>query len=194
MHWKPEHLSYGICIPPLTKNIYELTHEETETYFSWYMNILPQRIAYLSEICAAELKCDRSELDLSAESLRILWRWFLKAAKTETAPTSSDPRHRKQLTLQTEYILRDVGMYLGETFRTNHSSLRWGYYEEPRSDVFVNRPVIIGFEDRRYTPPFKAVFEPIHMARVQAVRIIDHRGREDDLFELYRKWEQFCVD
>ena len=194
MIWNPERLTYDICIPPLTKNFCELTHEETKAYFSWYMTAIPQRIDYLSTTCAGQLKCDRSELDLSPKSLQILWRWFMQVAKTEAAPQDAGSRPGKQLTLQTEYILRDIGMYLGETFVANHKSLHWGYYEAPKSDVFVNRPVIIGFEDRSYTPPFKAAFEPIHMARVQALRSIQKPMEENDLIGLYQKWEQYCID
>ena len=185
---------YDICIPPLTKNIYELTHAEAEAYFSWYLTVLPQRIDYLSKTCAGQLKCNRSELDLSQESLKILWRWFLRVIKTEEAPQDADPRPRKQLTLQTEYILRDLGMYLGETFVTNHKSLHWGYYEDPKGDVFVNRPVIMGFEDRKYTPPFKAAFEPIHMTRIQALKTVQKPMDENALFRLYQHWEQYCID
>ena len=194
MRWNPEHLTYNICIPPITRNFCEMTHDETEAYFSWFMGVIPQRIAYLSETCAAQLKCDRSELDMSPTSLCVLWRWFLQVMEVEEAPNSTSSRPQKQLTLQTEYILRDMGMYLGETFVLNHKSLHWGYYETPRSDFFVNRPVITGFEDRRYTPPFKAVFEPINMVRVQALKSMSKPSNENDLIELFVNWEKYCVD
>ena len=197
MHWKPECLSYDICIPPLKKNICEVSHEETEAYYLWFMSVIPERIAYLSKTCATQLKCDPSKMDLSPDSLQILWRWFLQVAKTEVVPINPNKynyRVEKQLTLQTEYILRDIGMYLGETFIVNHKSLYWGYYETPLSDAFVNRPVILGFEDHNYSPPFKAIFEPINMVRVQALRAMEKPAEDNRLIELYRKWEGYCVD
>ena len=193
MHWKPERLTYNICIPPLQgKNICDCSHEEAEAYFAWYMEVIPKRLSYLSETCSAQMHCDRSALDLSPESLRLLWRWFLLVAKTETISPTADSRPRKQLTLQTEYILRDIGMYLGEVFCLNHESLFWSFYEEPKSDFFVNQAVIMGFEDRSFTPPIKMVFEPIHMAGVQAVKVLHAQRNENDLLYLYRHWEKYC--
>ena len=195
MHWNPEQLTYQICIPPLhAKNICDFSHEEAEAYFLWYMEAVPQRVAYLSETCAAQLRCDRSALDLSPESLRLLWRWFLLAAKTEPAPQAAVSRTKKQLTLQTEYILRDIGMYLGEVFCARHKSLFWGHFETPKHDFFVNQAVIMGFEDRSYVPPFKMVFEPIHMAGVQAAKILHGQMKEEDLLQLYRHWEKYCIE
>ena len=54
-------------------------------------------------------------------------KWFRRWAKTEPAIHDKEDRNSKfpadiwnnkrQLTLETEYIIRDIGMYLGETFR-----------------------------------------------------------------------------
>ena len=197
-HWKHEEFSYDICIPPFTKDVDDMSHEEIAMYFSWFMSVLPQRIDYLSEVCAAELSCDRSAMDLSPESLRLLWRWFLKVAKTEDAILHRRPVQRP--TMQTEYILRDVGMYLGETFQRNHESLHWGYYLKP-VDHYAYWPLIMGFVDRSCTPPFKMVFEPIGMAGRQAINALGAFRvekppipDEDALIKLYHRWEQFCID
>ena len=79
-------------------------------------------------------------------------------------------------------------MYLGEVFTANEPKIYWSYYEEPNSDIFANMPVLSGFEDPRFTPPFKMYFEPIHMAHVQAVHLWDHTQEEEDLYNVYRLW------
>ena len=42
--------------------------------------------------------------------------------------------NKRQLTLETEYIIRDIGMYLGETFRKNLPCIFWTYYTKPTRD------------------------------------------------------------
>lgn len=188
MSWKKQPLTYNICIPPLKKSPYDFTNYEAKQYFNWYLQVLPERIEYLISVCVAESGYSKEQLNLSPESLKLLWKWFLSAAKIE------DMQGIKQFTLQTEYIMRDIGMYLGETIVESLSGLAWGYYEEPKSDFFVNRPVLIGFLDKQFTPPFPAAFEPIHMVRVQAAKIFKSQAQESDLYSLYRKWERMCPD
>ena len=97
------------------------------------------------------------------------------------------PKSRR-LTLETEYILRDIGMYLGETFRKNNPHIDWAYYTQPRRDFFVNHPLLKGFVDRTFDQPFEACFEPIHMARIQACKMLDKTSSDGDLFALYQLW------
>lgn len=201
MHWYYKKLNYDILIPNLDKSIYDLNEKEAALYFEWFMAMLPKRVAYVSRICTLELGISEDKMDCSPESLLLLWSWFLRRAKTEavtytekrrncrTFPSSICKRERK-LTLETEYILRDVGMYLGETFCNNNPSLYWTYYTQPRRDFFVNHPLLKGFVERTFGQPFEAGFEPIHMAGVQAAKIINRTAKESDLFNLYNLWIQ----
>ena len=54
-------------------------------------------------------------------------------------------------------------------------------------------PVLLGFEDSRYSPPFKMEFEPTHMAKVQAANIWDNTQTEEDLINIYCKWANSYV-
>ena len=180
MYWKQNPLSYEICIPPLKKPFSRLTHQETEEYFQWHLSHLSERISYLSSVVSNSLAIHQSELDLSPGSLLPLWSWFLAVAEIEPTPmarlmeldqqyhTHSEQiraylldQSQDQFSLETEFILRDVGMYLGEVFTKNEPGICWSYYEKPKSDFFVNMPVLLGFEDSNYQPPFKMVFEPL---------------------------------
>ena len=192
---------------PINKPFCELTHNETEALFQWFLSHISERIAYLSAF-ASETKFGlRLELDLSPTSLIPLWTWFLSVAEIErlekkqqaecdeiagsSTMTFSDyitNRSDKRLSLFSEYILIDIGIYLGQVFVMNHPGIKWTYYEIPRTDFFVNRPVLSGFEDRRFSPPFKMYFEPIHMASIQASKLIKHNGAKDNLYNLYREW------
>ncbi len=207
MYWNNNPLNYEICIPPLNKPFNKLTHKETDDYFQWHLSHLSERITYLSSVVSYKLAIPQSKLDLSPNSLILVWSWFLSVVKIERTPTSrllelermystrSEQirrylldQSREQFSLETEFILRDIGMYLGEVFTKNEPLIYWAYYEKPKSDFFVNMPVLFGFEDPNFTPPFKMEFEPTHMARVQAANIWDNTQRKEDLYNIYCKW------
>lgn len=201
MFWTFGKLTYDILIPPLGKSIYQLNEQEAADYFAWYQEKIPERVAYVSKVCATELGIPEERLDCSPESLMLLWKWFRRRAKTEPAVhadaetgKSKAPdelfANKRQLTLETEYIIRDIGMYLGETFRKNHPCIFWTYYTKPTRDFFVNHPLLKGFVDRTCGKSFDACFEPIHMTHVQAARILNHTSKDTDLLRIYKIWAE----
>lgn len=205
MHWHYRKLTYDILVPQLGKSIYQLNEEEAAAYFAWFIEQVPGRVKYVSQVCAKELRIPVERLDCSPESLLLLWKWFRKRARTEsvieteeekTAPVYANGmlRKKRQLTLETEYILRDIGMYLGETFRKNHPQIYWTYYTKPKRSFFVNHPLLKGFVDMTTGVPFDAEFEPIHMAGVQAAKILSKKTKETDLFEIYKIWASKIQD
>lgn len=187
MFFLSKRTQYDYLILPLEKSIYDLTPAQARRYFEWYMEQLPQRVAYVARVCAKELHIPESRMDCSPESLIPLWRWLRKRAKTELSPCPGDPK-RKVLTTETELILLDVGMYLGETMHRNIPGLQWSYYTQPKKDFFCNHPLLTGFVDMTSGQPFQAVFEPIHMAKVQATKLLRHASQSHDLYDLYELW------
>lgn len=187
MLWLFRRRTYQYLPPPFDKSVYDLTARETADYFDWYMEKLPERVAYVSGVCARELGVSREKLDCSPESLILLWKWFRRRAKKCPGPTPANPR-QKVLTPETELLLRDVGMYLGETLRKNVPGLTWTYYTEPDNDFFANHPLLMGFVDMTTGKPFHAVFEPIHMAGVQACKLLRWESSSYDLYNLYCLW------
>lgn len=116
MFWTFGKLTYDILIPPLGKSIYQLSEQEAADYFAWYQEKIPERVAYVSKVCATELGIPEERLDCSPESLMPLWKWFRRRAKTEPAVhadaetgKSKAPdelfANKRQLTLETEYIM-----------------------------------------------------------------------------------------
>ncbi len=186
MHWLKKPFTYEICIPPIKRPFHEMSDEEAQAYFDWYMQVMPQRIEYLAKTAAAKLKCDVRTFDLSPESLIPLWRWFLTVAEKE--PTTETREmfigSGYQFSLQSEYILRDIGMYLGKTLTVNDSALYWMIQKKPKNDVFFNKTVIQGFYDAAMA------FDPIHMAGVQGARFLYDEAKEEDLFNLYKQYEK----
>ena len=202
MYWRKKELKYDTLIPPIRKPFEEFDPDEAEAYFNWFMGQIEDRINYLQEY-------SKISLDYSVDSLVDIWRWFLKIAEIEQTPRikineikrqlKGHPKEiveavlkeqSKQFSLETEYILRDIAMYLGEVFVKNNLSISWGYHTDVNADSFANKPLLVGFEDRNFDPPFKARFEPVAMIHVQASNIWDNTQSDNDLKSLFEKWQR----
>lgn len=202
MHWHFRKPTYDFLIPKLDKSISKLNEQEAADYFAWFMDQVPNRVAYVSHVCAKELHIPAERMDCSPESLLLLWKWFRRRARTEKyIPSADEQKYRdqfgdqawlpkRQLTLETEYIIRDVGIYLGETLRKNCENIHWTYYTKPRRDFFVNHPLLQGFIDRSTGKPFEASFEPIHFTHVQAAKLLDNSSSNTDLLNIYTIWSK----
>ena len=193
--------SYGVYLPPIHKNIDQFTPREAKEYFEWFMDIKGERIEYLKQF-------SRLKLNYSIESLVPLWSWFLRNAEIEVTPKEQIDNFRKKLeeskfpladvvlqnqtkrfTLETECIIRDIGMYWGDIFVKNHPDVNWSYFTKPKRHLFVNRPLLTGFPNE-VDPEKKGMpFEPIHMTHVRACRLFDGESSKKDLLEIHYIWE-----
>ena len=202
--------NYSVLIPPLSKEIKDLNEDEANEFFKWYQTKIPERINYLSNVCADYYKIKREEMKFEPDRLTYIWKWFLNVAEIEEKHSPKIKRKpfkvqnrkkqfqyefenldSKKLSLQTEYILRDIGMYIGQMFVDYHPQIYWNFYTEPKTDLFVNQPLLLGFKDKEFMPPFPMEFEPIHMVGVQAAKLLDGSQKETDLLYLYEQWSRF---
>lgn len=181
-----------------------MTPKQAGENFEWFISKIPERTEYLANHCAQDLNISGIELNFSPELLKILWRWFLHTARIEKTPKDEVAEmekrfghlgesfiNREQFTVATRYILRDIGIYLGEVFTKNYNSITWNYYTKPKRDMYVNQPQLFGFIDTEYDPPFKPTFQPIHMTEVQAANLFDKTHKETDLYDIFMKWVKF---
>ena len=206
MYWRRKKLNYDILVPPFYKPFEKFNSKEAEIYFKWYISQLKNRIDYL------EGYSDTS-LNYSVNSLVDIWEWFLNIAEIEKTPKikraeiikqlKGQPKEiaeavlkdqSKQFSLKTEYILRDIAMYFGEVYVKNNSSISWGYHTDVKLNSFANMPLLVGFEDRDYKPPFKASLEPVRMLHIQACNIFDGSQSNDDLYNLYKTWQKMVFN
>lgn len=197
---KKKLLDYYMEFPPTGVDFDNWDKRTTEKYFNWFLQQVPIRIDYLKTHMTGDLGIDAKTLDYSPNSLILVWRWFLNVAVVEKTPKKFIREMKRtdmykllgdsfinhtQLSLQTELILRDVGMYLAQTLIANCPGLRWSYKHDapssPIKDIYNNKPLLMGFEENGYTIDF----EPIHMVGVQAAKLLDNCAAETDLFNLY---------
>lgn len=202
MYWRKKRLTYDLLIPPLKKPFEEFSKEEAQNYFDWYIGKIPERINYLRTYSGLQL-------DLSPESLITIWAWFLKNAKIEKAPkirlyelkrqlkrvpadiaNTVITENTHQLSLQAEYMVRDIAMYFGEVCVVNNEPIYWGYHTDTKKDSFANRPILRGFLDKDFSPPYKAEFDAEFWVRCAASSLLDGDISENELKVLYDKWQR----
>lgn len=197
-------ISYDFLIPPYGFDFRAMTPAQAKNNFAWFLEHIPERTQYLCTRCAKDLKIDEKQLNFSAESLIPVWRWFLKFARLEETPLEDVVKmekaakiygesfiNRTQFTIATQYMLRDVGMYLGQCFIRNYAALQWTYYTKPKSDVYVNQPIIRGFQMTYQGKRGELSFAPLHMAKVQAAKIFGQTQSDQDLLGVFEYWRNY---
>ena len=194
-------VKYDLLVPPLGLEYSKMTPKQVRENFEWFISRIPERIEYLTNRCAQDLNITVNELNLSPDSLKIIWRWFLKTARIEKVPKEEVAKleknvghlgeHwiiREQLTVTSQFILRDIGMYLGETFIKNHNSIRWDYFMRPQNEVSARKPVLLGFVYIDPTDKSQVTslpFDPIGLLEYIGHKIVSKTQKETDLYEVY---------
>ena len=197
--------NYMPLIPPIAKAAFDFSEEEAKEYFTWFVAHIDERAEYVAGKAARGLNIPIEKMDYGMASMKLLWQWFLRIAETEKRKNVRKfpfSENRKQafaesiyqnagsgLSVFTEYVLRDIGMYVGKSFTSRHQMIQWGYKTKPKRYAFVNTPLLMGFVDGSYTPPFHAEYDPIQLVRGLAMRMIEHRESPEDLFDFLMRWE-----
>jgi len=183
---------YAICSPPAQladRTPRDWKPREARDYFDWFVEVVPKRCTELKEV-AADIA---NELDYSPQSLRSLGHWFSSAI---TARKKSGEEVNRELAGLSERaremgvddwtvsgesfsLCVDVGIYLGEVFKKQHSHLDWSLCTRPKSDVSYNQPVLEGGRMK---------LDPINLVVVLAYGIARGNRGPDDLFEIYTVW------
>lgn len=195
---------YEILIPPCNLDYDNWTKKQAEEYLNWFVAHVPERAAYVLKKATGK---SLPEGPIPPEVLLHVWKWFLRVATTEPVPEEEQEAQRaafghfgedfidkEQLSLQTEFIIRDIAMLMSAVFTTNYPVLYWGFDSKPKRYLFINQPVLKGFLNLDYEKPFADVFPPEHMVHVQAARILLHSAHPKDLFNLFQWWRKNIPD
>lgn len=200
-------IRYDILVPPLGLDFYNMTPKQAKENYEWFISKIPERMEYLRKRCADDLNISIEKLDFSPESLILVWRWFLKTARIEKTPKEALERmkegaklfgesfiNREQFTVVTQFIMRDIGMYLGQAYALNYPQLYWHYYTKPKNEVNAKQPVIAGFYFKDSFTEGDATINPVAFAEGAAGSIFDGIQKETDLYDLFMKWTQWIPD
>lgn len=209
--------NYLPLVPLYSKPPLEFTAVEAKNYFDWYMSHLEDRCNYLMQLIQNTKGYENSVIDFTFDSLIVIWKWFLEHARVMHCRQSFSlagllqnnvnkdialeilQDNKTVFTTETEYLIRDIGMYVGKTFTQAYpEKIRWAYRRTAKRYLHVNEPLLQGFiQTRKSTDnslldkPFEPDFEPIWMVGVQAANIFDNTQQPEDLYNVCVKWSQW---
>lgn len=201
--------TYEPLILPFNKSPEQFTDNEAVEYFDWFISNIDERSDYLRRIVAESLSISINHLDYTASSLVPIWKWFLSVAEIRKTSMWDQMRfawslrgntasfikamtagNNTELSILTEYILRDIGMYISKVLMLPNATLRWTIFHEPKSDANVNIPLISGFVDNNpdYPMPFYPLLDPVDLARTPAMKLFEGTASEVDLMNRCNEW------
>lgn len=203
-----EDVPYDLAVPPFGLDFYHMTVKQAKENYRWFLSNIPDRMAYFRNRCASDLKIPEDSLDYSAASLIPVWRWFLQTARIEKTPREELERmkegaktfgeswiNREQFTVATRFIMRDVGIYVGECFVRNHPQLQWAYNDKPKNYVDGRQPVISGFRFRGDDgSEGDMVVNPIRLVEGAGAEFFSGMPKETDLFDCFMEQTQWIPD
>ena len=197
-------VQYDLLIPPDGIHYSEMTPSVAKRSFEWFVSKIPERMAYFRSRCAHDLKIPIDRLDYSEESLLLVWKWFLRTARTEKTPEDllapmiegakifgESYINWRQRTPVTIFIERDIAMYVGECFLAQSSKLYWSYRKKPKNDIILHQPTIEGLCEVHEGKVYPKRFAPIHMVGVQAGRILLGNQNDSDLYRIFQIWKEY---
>jgi len=200
-------VQYDLLVPPLGFDFASMTPKQTRENFEWFISKIPERMDYFRNRCASDLNIPMEILDYSPDSLIPVWRWFLKIARIEKTPKDEVAEMerkvghlgehwiiRERLTVVSQFILRDIGMYLGETFIKTYISIHWDFFMKPKNEVSAKRPVLFGFvyvDPKDKSQSTSMPFDPIGILDYEGHKIVSKTQKETDLLDVFLERTKF---
>lgn len=189
-------MEYYLMTPsfPL-KNFDKMTEKEAKKHFEWYISEIPKRLGLLKR-AIEETESELSfTLDFTKNSLVGLWNWYLKnveiveKANEEYINELSSANEITKSFIRKEKISSgwmavalDISIYFAECLIKAHQGLKWGIVTKPKSLVYVNKPVVIGFSNNMKLDAANILF-------VQTRKVLKGIHDEQALLKLFENWE-----
>ena len=197
-------VQYDLLVSPFGYDYYHMTAKQAAGNFEWFLSVIPQRMEYLKNRCALDLRIPVEKLDFSAASLIPIWRWFLKTARIEKTPKEELIKmeegakifgesfiNLEQFTVATQFIMKDIGMYIGQSYVLNYPKLHWHYYTKPKNEINAKQPIIAGFYFKDQYTEGDAIVNPMNFVDGAAANIYDKTQKETDIYDFYMQWVQW---
>jgi hypothetical protein len=178
------------------KDYRQMNKKEAQQYFDWFMNQIPDRLNMLKEAFEFTGGGRKESLNFTEESLKELWAWFvpriesvnktkeeLEQEATRTVSWLKDKIKDKKFSFGTMALIMDISIYVAEVFVRSYSQIRWGMITSPKSFVSVNRPILLGFINKKD-------MDCLRIVNVLALKSETDKNTEV-LFNLFQKWKEF---
>lgn len=190
-------MNYPFMCPPLEfQSFREMSKKEAQEHFDWYINEIPGRLELLKNAFEFTGGGDKKILDFSPESLKPLWSWFIlqvkmipKSKKEIEDELRKYPKWMKdqlgthRVSTETLAVGMDIAKYFAEVFIKNFSGVKWGLVTKPKSYVYVNRPVLMGFKHNQ--------MDPGNNVHVLTLKVADGEKNSDTLYDMYNYWKDY---
>ncbi|GIP45168.1 hypothetical protein J45TS6_36270 [Paenibacillus sp. J45TS6] len=195
-------LDYPLMHPPFEiKDFKEMTRKEARVHFNWYVNEIPIRIELLKKAYEFTSNGSETDLDYSPESLIPLWEWFVNdiaevvnLSKEEIEKKLSETPEwihsyikRNKLSVSSQGVALDIGLYLAETLKKNIDSLYWDFKSTSKTYIFCNKPILRHPTVKWYD------FEPAHMVFNLLYNLLDGNRDIKALYELYTINQKYFI-
>lgn len=178
----------------------ELNEEKAKISFDWFVSIIPVRLEILFSSIKFQDESIYKSLDYSSASLIPLAAWLSRHCHTmERDPTKRFAEIQSikniQLRADGEHIIPDwtwtpetlslaydVGIYLAKVFQKKSSKAVWTYFTKPKNHVYVNKPVLAGFD---------VPLSPSDLVRNCIARLSNQRENSyEELKKIHDYWER----
>lgn len=146
---------YNTIQPPFSLKFRDMSKDELLRYFSWFLEVAPERIEQLKTAVHTTAGFEDTPVDFTSESFPGLGEWF--AAVVETKQRTGEeieetklrtayafPVAQTELSNRTFSIAMDMGMYFAEVMLSKYPHLTW---DQPLSDkkfADYGQPVLVG--------------------------------------------------
>lgn len=184
--------------PPFeTKPFEKMSKEEAQLHFEWYLKEIPERVELIKNAYFETNGGNIFDLDKTPQSLKKIWKWFLtifevveKTDKEISEENEAVPdwlnddiySNNKKMSMGTQSIAMDIAIYFGEVFINEFEKIKWGYKTKPKSLVYLNKPVLVGFESGTELDPSRVVYN-------LCLDEIDGETNQNALYELFEIWK-----
>lgn len=75
--------NYLSLVPPPNKPFADMSEEEAQDYFDWFISHIDERADYLRSTVSNRLGIPIENLDYSLGSMKPIWKWFLQVAEVD---------------------------------------------------------------------------------------------------------------
>jgi hypothetical protein len=186
-------LNYTPIEPLIDVDFKTAEKKQLREFFKWFVGEIPNRIGELQRAINST-NDHKLILDFSRESLSKLGLWFSEVAEMRQLSKSEIrdweakiPRGwdvpTTDMTNQTKFLGVDIGIYVAETLRQKHASLKWTLVETGKSFADYGRPVLSGFLHRMR-------FDPMGTGQVLAGKIAKNPRLILEIQECLDAWNE----
>lgn len=182
--------------PPFELEFVEMSQDELQAYFDWFLASIPGRVKELEAEVRRTPGFESWSADLTPASLDSLGKWFV--GQVEERPLTDDElkKGRESVPEKASFLLDelptttptfrtlsltfDVGIYLSQVFLKNREGLSWQQFRGDKAYDDYGQPAIVGLGVTRCPP--------LSIATVLAYRIADGEETAACLRNVYEVW------